>query len=194
MVRKMTLASRCAALSRRSASNPSITGMAMSATITSGRSRWAASISVCPSPTVPTRSKSSRRKLASPCATIIWSSANSTLARCMLFLQRCPRTYLQWYPDPQLGATPWLCHDVHASLPQTHPFADADQPQSAVPPCCRQVEPPPVVGDPQLQDVIAACQGHFCLACPRVSRHVAQRLLGHPIQAQCHIRRDLLQV
>ena len=28
---------------------------------------------------------------------------------------------------------------------------------------------------------------------PRVPRHVTQRLLGHPIQAECHVRRDLLQ-
>src|SRR5215831_20048957 len=108
--------------------------MVRSVTITSGRSRRAASTSWAPSVTVDTTSNSLRRRLASPSATTGWSSASSTVARAIQDLGERHR-------DPKLGAALRLTVDREASSHQTDTLVETDQADPLPPPSLSAIEP-----------------------------------------------------
>src|SRR5262245_53208103 len=174
MVRKITLAAIASALSRRSASSPLMPGMATSVTITSGRSRRAASINPAPSATVPTRENSLRRRLASPSVTIAWSSASSIVGWGIRGLGQRDHDL-----DPR--AVLGLGVDREASPHQADSLVETDQAQTAPTPCLSEVEPAPVVTDDERQigAITRDVQRH--LAGLRVPGGVLQCFLGHAV-------------
>src|SRR5262245_26816835 len=161
MVRTISLTCAGLALNRRRTSSPFMPGMERSVTMTSGRSRSAASINCAPSVTVPARSNSALRRLDRPSRTIAWSSASSTLVRRVpvLVSTRCRRLVRgQRHHGIDLGASLRLRVDRETASDDTDTLVEADQAQPASDSRLLEVEPAPIVTDEQHQMASLALQ------------------------------------
>src|SRR5215468_228818 len=180
MVRKTTRQGRDSARSLRRTSSPVMPGMAMSDTMTSGRSLRATSRSASPSVTVPSSVNSSRRRPASPSATMAWSSASSTVARAMPVLR-------EGHHQAQLGAVDKPGVDRERAADEAGALLYADEAESAAPARLRDFKAAAIIGDGQLHGRVVAGQRHANLIGARVLGHVAESLLGGAVEAQRHV-------
>src|SRR6185436_2037253 len=173
MVRTTTRAAIPSALSWRSASSPLNPGMARSVTIRSGRSRRATSTNSDPLATVPIRANSPCRRLASPSATMAWSSASNTVARGILGLDDGDH-------DAELSPSLGLGVDRQASAHQAGPLVQAEETEAPAAPRGGLVESGSVVRDGEHDVGPGTLHGHVRLAGCRMLGDVAERLLHDP--------------
>src|SRR5215470_6388718 len=87
----------------------------------------------------------------------------------------------------ELGAVLKLGVDRQRPSDQARPLLDADEAEAAAPTPFFHGEAATIVGDGQPDTRAATGQRHVHALRPRVPDHVAQGLLGHAIEAQCHV-------
>src|SRR5262245_13087255 len=164
----------------------------MSAMMTSGFRRCAASMSARPSRTMATISTSGCRKKVRLLATAAWSSASSNLDRLIASSNDMRSLSQNGHAYLQLGPPSVLASYFHVPGHQSDPLVDADQSQPATLLRLRHIETSTIVGDSQLQAVLlAAGQCDFHPVRVGMARRVVQRFLRHAIEAEGDVPGDL---
>src|SRR5215471_13955543 len=125
--------------------------MAISATITSGRSFLAAVTRAGPSSTVATSSNSSASRFFNPSVTMRWSSASTTRGRFMIGL-------LYRYPGRHRRAIAGNAINVQFAVQQVNPLSHAGLPETGPAARLFTVETRPVVFDDELYSAIQAAK------------------------------------
>src|SRR5262249_5396602 len=173
MVKNTTFASGLLFFSRARASIPLSRGIVMSATITSGRSFFAAASKASPSSTIPTSSNSSASRPFRPSATSRWSSASSTRARFTALL-------LYRYPSQHHCPVSGRAINVQLTADQVDALSHARQTEARPVTVVRVIKADTIIAYAKLNSVIEGAERNLRGLGFGMAADITERLLCYP--------------